>query len=242
MSHGSLDWQWAPYVVELSSELICCYAPCNNEEGLALRDDRAANDDRDGASSADRAGLLDEIAMLRSALARCAARMAELDLLANVDPLVELSNRRSFLAHLESAIARVVERGVPAAVLFLDVDGLKSINDKFGHLAGDKALVKVARLLVASVRQADLVARFAGDEFGILLEHADELSAWRMALRIVETVDECELCVGDVCLPLSVAVGVGVIHPGDTPEAVLERADKEMYRIKAISEATLTMV
>ena len=203
--------------------------------------DQAAND-RDVASSAEKAALLDEIGMLRSALAGCAARIAALDREANVDPLVNLSNRRRFLANLASTITRVREQGLAAAVLFLDLDGLKAINDRLGHNAGDEALVKVARLLVASVRQGDLVARFAGDEFGILLENADELSAWRMALRIVETVDECEFCVGNVCVPLSIAVGVGVVRPGDTPEAVLERADKEMYRIKQISDATRRMV
>ena len=207
-----------------------------------MSDDQAANDDLFGASLADRAALLDEIASLRGALARCSARIAILDGLANMDSLVNLPNRRNFLANLESAIARVGEHDVPAAVLFLDVDGLKAINDRLGHSTGDKVLIKVARLLVASVRQDDLVARLAGDEFGILLEHADELSAWRMALRIVETFDKCEFCVGGDPLPLSVAVGVGVIRRGDSPEEVLERADKEMYRIKALSGPALTLV
>lgn len=211
-------------------------------ECIALSDDQAANDDRCEVSLADKAALLDEIASLRAALARCSAQIVLLDGLANLDPLVNLPNRRNFVANLESAIARVGEHDTPAAVLFLDVDGLKAINDRLGHSAGDKALVKVARLLVASVRQGDLVARLAGDEFGILLEHADELSAWRMALRIAETVDECEFCVGGDTLPLSVAVGVGLIRRGDTPEEVLERADKEMYRIKAISGPALTLV
>jgi diguanylate cyclase (GGDEF)-like protein len=111
---------------------------------------------------------------------------------------------------------------------------LKAINDRFGHNAGDKALIEVARMIVRTVRSSDFVARLAGDEFGILLERADELSAWQMALRVIETVEDCEFCAEGVCLPLSVAVGVAVIEPGDTPEAVLGRADKEMYRIKAI--------
>ncbi|MEO7634574.1 MAG: GGDEF domain-containing protein [Sphingomicrobium sp.] len=207
-----------------------------------MRSDEAANDDRDAATSMENAALLEEIALLRSALEGSAARIVALDREAHVDPLVNLPNRRRFLSKLESTIARVREQNLAAAVLFLDVDGLKAINDRLGHNAGDTALVKVARLLVATVRQDDLVSRFAGDEFGILLENADELSAWRMALRIVETVDECEICVGSVRVPLSIAVGVGVIRPGDTAQAVLERADKEMYRIKAISNATLRMV
>ena len=195
--------------------------------------------DKDEAVSLDDAMmLLDEIERLRSQLTSYESRLAELDRLAHRDTLVDLPNRRSFLLSLEQLIARVDRYGGPAAMLFVDVDGLKAINDEFGHVAGDKALVEVARLLVASVRKADFVGRLAGDEFGILLEHADELSAWQMALRVVETVDECQFCIKDVCLPLSVAIGVGMIQPGDTPEAVFARADKEMYRIKAVGPAT----
>ena len=196
--------------------------------------DRAANDD-DGISLDEAIALLDEIKRLRAQLEAGEARVLELDRLAHRDPLVDLPNRRSFLGKLEQLIARVDRHGTDAALLFVDVDGLKAINDKFGHGAGDQALTEISGLLVASVRKSDFVARLAGDEFGILLEHADELSAWSMALRVVETVDECEFCVGGVCLPLSVAIGVGVIQPGDTADSALARADKEMYRIKGIS-------
>jgi diguanylate cyclase (GGDEF)-like protein len=119
-------------------------------------------------------------------------------------------------------------------MLFVDVDGLKTINDRFGHNAGDKAIAEVGRLLARTVRRTDLVARLAGDEFGVLLEQSDELSGWQMALRIVETVDEAQFCVDGVCLRLSVAVGVAEIEPGDTLESVFARADKEMYRIKKL--------
>ena len=204
-----------------------------------MGEDRAANDDG-GISLDDAIALLDEIERLRDQLAKGEARLSELDRLAHRDPLVDLPNRRSFLTSLEQLIAKVERYGVDAAMLFVDVDGLKAVNDRLGHNAGDKALIKIARLLVASVRKADFVARLAGDEFGILLEHADELNAWTMALRVVETVDECEFCVNNVCVPLSVAIGVGVIEPGDTPETVLARADSEMYRIKALSGAVAT--
>ena len=204
-----------------------------------MGDGRAANDD--GGISLDEAiALLDEIERLRAQLAAGEARLLELDRLAHRDPLVDLPNRRSFIASLEHLIARVGRYGFEAAMLFVDVDGLKVINDKFGHNAGDQALVQVARLIVASVRKADFVARLAGDEFGILLEHADELSAWKMALRVIETVDDCEFCVCGAGLPLSVAIGVGMIAGDDTPETVLARADTEMYRIKAISNLETT--
>jgi diguanylate cyclase (GGDEF)-like protein len=212
---------------------MCVADMLSSEGGFALT---AANDD--GVVSLDEAiVLLEEIARLRRELATCEAQLLELDRLAHRDQLVDLPNRRSFLESLERLIARVERYGGDAAMLFVDVDGLKAINDKFGHNAGDRALAEVAQLLVASVRKADLVARLAGDEFGILLEQADELSAWQMALRVVETVDESRFCINGTSLPLSVAVGVGMILRGDTPEAVFARADKEMYRIKAVASS-----
>jgi diguanylate cyclase (GGDEF)-like protein len=163
-----------------------------------------AADNDEAVSLDDAMMLLDEIERLRSQLTSYESRLSELDRLAHRDTLVDLPNRRSFLASLEQLIARVDRYGGPAAMLFVDVDGLKAINDEFGHVAGDKALVEVARLLVASVRKSDFVGRLAGDEFGILLEHADELSAWQKALRVVETVDEGQFCINDIGLPLSI--------------------------------------
>lgn len=192
-----------------------------------------ANDGR-ALSFADAEALIAEIERLRAHVVRLEALVAELDELAHRDPLVNLPNRRGFLASLEKLIARVARYGEPAAMLFIDLDGLKRINDTFGHEAGNSALVVVAQVIATSVREADCVGRLGGDEFGVLLERADELSAWQMALRIVEEVLGLECCVEGNCLPLSVAVGVGVIQPGDSADSVMRRADKEMYRLKAI--------
>ena len=182
----------------------------------------------------DAVALTDEIERLRAELERCHARIRQLDRLAHYDSLVGLPNRRSFLENLERLLARVKRYGGPAAVISIDADGLKAINDKFGHDAGDKALIEISSALKVSVRESDLVARLAGDEFGILLEQADELSAWQTALRVTETLDAWRFCVEGVCLPLSAAVGVAAIRADDTVESVLKRADTEMYRIKAI--------
>jgi diguanylate cyclase (GGDEF)-like protein len=191
-----------------------------------------ANDDA-VVSLTDAEALVAEVQRLRTKVTDLNCRLQELHQLAYSDPLLGIANRRGFLACLERLISRVDRYGCTAAMLFVDVDGLKEINDKFGHKAGDAALARVAEMLTGCVRKSDTVARLGGDEFGILLEQADELSAWQLALRVVETVVGSEFCVDGICLPLSVAVGVGVVKPGDSPAAVLERADREMYRIKA---------
>jgi diguanylate cyclase (GGDEF)-like protein len=178
--------------------------------------------------------LIEEIRKLRAQLEGCKSQIDELNHLAHWDPVVDLPNRRSFLSALDRLVARTLRHGGHSAMLFVDVDGLKAINDKFGHDIGDKALSTIARLLVSGVRKSDFVARLSGDEFGILLDEADELAAWQTALRLIEIVDESHLCMNGFTVPLSIAVGVAVIRPEDTPETVFTRADQEMYRIKVI--------
>jgi diguanylate cyclase (GGDEF)-like protein len=95
------------------------------------------------------------------------------------------------MRELQRLIARVDRYGVNGAMLFVDVDGLKIINDSFGHRAGDEALVQIADLLSKGVRHSDVVARIGGDEFGILLENSDESAAQETAARLIEQISAC---------------------------------------------------
>lgn len=177
--------------------------------------------------------LISEISALRGKVAQLQERIEQLDLLAHEDSLVDLPNRRGFMRALERMIDRVNRYHEGAALLFVDVDGLKLINDTLGHGAGDEALGQVARLLVSGVRKSDLVARIGGDEFAIILAYADEDSARETATRLVNLVAGSEFEHEGEKLPLSVAIGAAGIREDDTPEKALARADQEMYRRKA---------
>ncbi len=118
-------------------------------------------------------------------------------------------------------------------MLFVDLDGLKTINDSFGHRAGDEALIQVAALLAKGIRRGDVVARIGGDEFGILLEQASAASAQETATRLSNLIGGCDFDHEGNALPLSVAIGLAMIEAGDTAEAIMARADEEMYRRKA---------
>ena len=181
----------------------------------------------------DRDRLIEEISLLRGKVARLQERVAQLDQLAHQDSLINLPNRRGFMRELERLIARVDRYGISAAMLFVDVDGLKMINDTLGHRAGDEALIQVANLLSKGVRHSDVVARIGGDEFGILLESSDADAAHETAARLIEQISSCEVLHDGEELPLGVAIGVGMIDALDTAEAVMERADEAMYRRKA---------
>jgi len=182
--------------------------------------------------TADPNALIAEISRLRGEVAHLESRVEELDRLANMDTLVPVANRRGLTSQLDMMIARFERHGTPAALLFVDVDGLKALNDAFGHAAGDAALIHLTEMMVASVRQTDMVARIGGDEFAILLDHANEQSACETASRLVDQVAGAEFCFEGTCLPLSIAIGFTHIELGDSPESVMDRADEAMYRHK----------
>ncbi len=177
--------------------------------------------------------LMAEISRLRGQVAQLQERVEQLDHLAHQDSLIDLPNRRGFVRELERLIARASRYDARAAMLYVDVDGLKMINDTLGHRAGDQALIQVAELLSSGVRKSDVVARIGGDEFGILLENANEQTAHETAGRLVDLIAACEFMHEGDSLPLSVAIGVGMIDANDTAEAIMARADEEMYRRKA---------
>ncbi len=179
--------------------------------------------------------LASEVARLRGEITRLQARVEHLDQLAHLDSLVELPNRRGFMRQLDALISRVRRYGDQAAMLFVDIDGLKRINDAHGHKAGDEALIRVAEMLVGGVRTGDCVARLGGDEFGILLEHADQAVADETAARLVERIAGCDFMHDGAWLPLGVAIGIGIIEPDDDPQTAMARADQAMYRKKAVA-------
>lgn len=154
---------------------------------------------------------------------------------AHTDPLTELPNRTWFQRALDDALARCDRHGTLVALLFLDLDGFKEVNDRCGHQAGDLLLAAVARRVLASVREGDLVARYGGDEFVVLLQGLDSPQrACGVAGRIVDAVSTTYAVSGDT-FRLSVSVGVA-FYPehARSGEDLTRRADAAMYRAKSL--------
>ena len=171
-------------------------------------------------------------ASLRREIGRLHARIAELERLADTDTLTPLANRRAFSREVERVVAQAARHATTAAVLFLDVDDLKSLNDRYGHQAGDAALLHVARLLRSEVRASDIVARVGGDEFGLVLDHLDEDAARLKAAALTEAVATSPFRHGDGSIALGLSVGLTMVRQGDNADAVLARADAAMYASK----------
>jgi diguanylate cyclase (GGDEF)-like protein len=146
------------------------------------------------------------------------------------DPLTGLPNRALFVDRLEHALARATRRKEPVAVIFLDLDNFKAVNDCFGHDAGDRLLVATAWRLRSCLRQEDTVARLGGDEFTILLDAAKD--AARAAERIAGAF-KMPFALGEVTVLVTASVGVALSISGqDRGEDLLRRADTAMYRAK----------
>ncbi|MGH6989581.1 MAG: PleD family two-component system response regulator [Stellaceae bacterium] len=156
--------------------------------------------------------------------------------LALTDALTGLYNRRYFTAHLEGLMTRIGEGAQSAAVLMVDVDFFKKVNDNYGHAVGDVVLREVAQRLARSVRGFDLVARFGGEEFVVVMPETTLPIATMVAERLRMAVAETPIKSADHDLevPVSVSIGIAVTRDrGDTSAGVLERADEALYEAKA---------
>jgi diguanylate cyclase (GGDEF)-like protein len=163
--------------------------------------------------------------------------------LATEDALTGLRTRPSLFGSLERELARSGRTGRGFCLLMIDLDDLKSINDRFGHWQGDRALRLVGQVIRNGIRQIDTGARFGGDEFVVLLPETDTTGGWVLAEKIRRGVAEGGLEADGVPIPTSVSVGL-VTYPrdGETVGALLERADAAMYRSKRAGRDRVTGV
>jgi diguanylate cyclase (GGDEF)-like protein len=158
--------------------------------------------------------------------------LAEMKLNAYHDVLTGLSNRRFFVESLDDRVARCRRYGDNCAVLFLDVNKLKMINDDHGHAAGDALLVRLAEILKTHTRTTDVVARIGGDEFGLLL---DSLNGDQVADKIdflMEVFGNENFVHEGKRLPFGASIGYCFVGPQDTTDGLMSRADAAMYTAK----------
>ena len=153
--------------------------------------------------------------------------------IASTDPLTGASNRAVF----DETLARLIDRGNAGAgefaLLFIDVDHFKSINDRHGHLVGDRVLRGLVEVLRAGVRRDDVVARYGGEEFAVLLPTANAKVGMRSAEKLRKAVEERTWTAdGNSVLRFTVSVGVAGHQAGDTVESLVGRADAALYRAK----------
>ena len=152
---------------------------------------------------------------------------------ARTDSLTGLPNRRAFNDEVICREAEWNRHQVPFACLMIDIDRFKTINDRFGHAAGDEVLIAVARQLKAALRSTDTVARFGGEEFSLLFSFADFEEVLDVAHRIRRTICQTPIHYQGQSISVTISGGVGQILPHETGKQLLARADKTLYEAKA---------
>jgi diguanylate cyclase (GGDEF)-like protein len=191
---------------------------------------------RDGGALAISTGTLGSgdgsVVCFRDATGELRARR-ELEHRAMHDTLTGLPNRELLMDRLSVALARLGRQGSAVGVLFIDLDGFKEVNDAYGHTVGDELLVNVAGRLRREVRDGDTVARYGGDEFVVLCEDLVRTEAAKpLARRLADAVAQ-PVSTGERLLVVQASIGVVVEqNPGTSADALVKRADAEMYRVK----------
>lgn len=176
--------------------------------------------------------LLGEIDDLRGEVGRLKAQLADLEGLADSDALTPVLNRRALLRELGRIRTFAQRYGSAASLIYFDLDGLKAVNDRLGHAAGDAALKAVAQRLSENVRESDVVGRMGGDEFAVILVQADAVVAEGKAQGLQRAIEREPMRFGDWSAPLHISYGICQISQDLEPEAIVAAADRAMYAAK----------
>jgi diguanylate cyclase (GGDEF)-like protein len=177
--------------------------------------------------------LAAEVDALATELEASRARIVELEARVDIDPLTEIRNRRGFERELERSLAYVKRYGTSAALIYIDLDSFKPVNDRHGHAAGDAVLKALATALVRHVRTSDIVARVGGDEFAVLLWNVNGVAAAAKADALEAAIYATPVRWNSSTLVVGASAGMTLLGALDTPAEVLARADASMYARKA---------
>lgn len=185
---------------------------------------------QDASAHADVGRLTAALGEARAEIERLQAALKDAEQRADHDPLTGLLNRRGFEPVLARTLAACRRYRTDAALVYIDLDGFKRINDQFGHAAGDETLKAVAATLASEVRESDIMARLGGDEFALILNRADRAAADAKAESLARAVEAAPAGPGG---PVRLSYGVRSYEPGMTVAQMLAEADAAMYVRKA---------
>ncbi len=176
--------------------------------------------------------LLDALTELKRVLQQRDALEFQLRNIANTDNLTGVSNRlalEEYIRYLENKPNQFKHTGL----IIIDIDDFKHVNDTFGHIVGDEVIKLIAEKLQLNVRASDLIVRYGGDEFLVLIEHINFLEAWAIANKILQEIGRSELYIAELNQNIRVSVSAGVVVGGASWMSLLEKADKSLFQAKA---------
>lgn len=170
--------------------------------------------------------------LVRRALAAAAEARRQLEQKASSDEMTGLSNRRAFMAALDRSVARSADGRKELAYAIFDIDRFKTINDTYGHAAGDAVIAEVARRALAAFRSRDLVGRIGGEEFGVILPAANRTEAMDACARMRAAIEAKPITIGRDAIPVTVSIGVAQLRVQEDTASLMARADEALYLAK----------
>ncbi|MBV9045624.1 MAG: GGDEF domain-containing protein [Alphaproteobacteria bacterium] len=176
--------------------------------------------------------LMGEVDNLRRDLQSMRVRLEEAEKYADQDQLLPLLNRRAFVRELTRYISFASRYGTPASLIYFDLNGFKVVNDTYGHAGGDAVLANFAKVFNDNVRDSDCVGRLGGDEFGVLLSHADQTQAHKKADILAQKLRASPTLFNGQTIEVSFAYGAFELKSGDDAAVAMARADEAMYAHK----------
>ncbi len=176
--------------------------------------------------------LLQELQRANELIKSLENEIEELQKQSNIDPLTKLYNRKALEIDAKELLKHSQERNLNIATLMIDADDFKKVNDTFGHLAGDKVLILLARLFKLSIREYDRAYRYGGEEFLIIFNRAGKEEAQKVAERIMKAVRSNKLIYKGQVIRITLSMGLTAHQKGDTLESLIERADAAVYQAK----------
>ena len=167
----------------------------------------------------------------------------KLENLSNTDTLTSLLNRRAFTEKVNKRLIIQKRQQQKCALLFIDLDNFKQVNDVYGHAKGDEILIKVAAILANNTREEDFCSRLGGDEFAIWLEDIEEDTAILKAKNILECTNELKKMVDNERQPLSLSIGIAISDPDKSLslDNLMENADKALYDVKKSGKSSVSL-
>jgi diguanylate cyclase (GGDEF)-like protein len=159
-------------------------------------------------------------------------RVKELEKTAHIDTLTEVANRRLAEQNLEAKFNEMNRYGLHFGLLFIDIDHFKRVNDVYGHDAGDKVLQTVASILSSNIRASDIVGRWGGEEFVVIISNVNEEQLGQIAEKLRLLIQQSVIKVASQTIQVTISVGATVVKPTDDVETLVKRADQLMYKSK----------
>ena len=176
--------------------------------------------------------LLEELQKANDTIHALEKEVQELQKLSNIDPLTKLYNRKALEAELEELLRHSKERKLDLVIAMIDVDDFKKVNDTYGHIAGDKVLLFLAKFLKNSIREYDKAYRYGGEEFLVIFNRTTTKAAIKVAERILNMVRKNTLIYKNQKIRITLSMGMSEHQKGDTAESLIERADAALYEAK----------